>query len=204
MVGRALTDLMMAGHAATLEELPRLVADHAAAVGLNDVAFFLVDLQGRVLRQVTGRGLDAGTGGVELAVDATVAGLAFQRVDLVVEPDASSGREGRRWWVPVTDGVERLGMLRADTSQDDAATRDALRALASMVALLLLSKRGESIFWDFAHRASTPLTRCRGVTARPRRAGDRRVAGPQPATGQAGSPQLFCQAVMSPVSESTR
>jgi hypothetical protein len=55
MVGRALTDLMMAGHTATMEELPRKVADHAAAVGLDNVAFFLVDLQGRVLRQVTGR-----------------------------------------------------------------------------------------------------------------------------------------------------
>lgn len=91
MVGRALTDLMMAGHAATLEELPRMVADHAAAVGLNNVAFFLVDLQGRVLRQVTGRGLDAGAGGGEPAVDATVAGLAFQRVDLVADITASAG-----------------------------------------------------------------------------------------------------------------
>ncbi|MFF5158031.1 PP2C family protein-serine/threonine phosphatase [Streptomyces sp. NPDC000348] len=143
-VSRTLTDLMMASHMATLEDLPRMVADRAEAVGLGDVAFFLVDLQGTVLRQITGRGLDAGAGGAELAVDATVAGLAFQRVDLVVEPDASSGRAGRRWWVPVTDGVERLGVLRADTAHDDEATRDALRALASMVALLLLSKRAFS------------------------------------------------------------
>jgi serine phosphatase RsbU (regulator of sigma subunit) len=46
--------------------------------------------------------------------------------------------------VPVTDGVERLGMVRADTDRDDDATRDALRELASMVALLLLSKRAFS------------------------------------------------------------
>lgn len=32
-------------------------------------------------------------------------------------------------------------MLRADTEQADDATRGALRGLASMVALLLLSKR---------------------------------------------------------------
>jgi serine phosphatase RsbU (regulator of sigma subunit) len=74
-----------------------------------------------------------------------VAGLAFKRVDLVVEPDASPQREARRWWVPVTDGVERLGMLRADVDdQDDEATRYALRALASTVALLVLSKRAFS------------------------------------------------------------
>ncbi|MGW0917085.1 PP2C family protein-serine/threonine phosphatase [Streptomyces sp. NPDC002784] len=143
-VGRALTDLMMVSHEAALEDLPALVADHAKTIGLHDVAFFVVDLQGKVLRQVTGRGLDAGAGGVELAVDTTMAGLAFQRVDLVAEPDASGGREGHRWWVPVTDGVERLGMVRADTDRDDDATRDALRELASMVALLLLSKRAFS------------------------------------------------------------
>ncbi|MGW0600191.1 PP2C family protein-serine/threonine phosphatase [Streptomyces sp. NPDC002776] len=143
-VGRALTDLMMVSHEAALEDLPALVADHAETIGLHDVAFFVVDLQGKVLRQVTGQGLDAGAGGLELAVDTTVAGLAFQRVDLVVEPDASGGRESHRWWVPVTDGVERLGMVRADTDRDDDATRDALRELASMVALLLLSKRAFS------------------------------------------------------------
>ncbi|MFE6332070.1 PP2C family protein-serine/threonine phosphatase [Streptomyces sp. NPDC057806] len=144
LVGRALTDLMMVSHEAALEELPALVADHAEAIGLHDVAFFVVDLQGKVLRQVTGQGLNAGAGGAELPVDTTVAGLAFQRVDMVAEPDAACGRERRRWWVPVTDGVERLGMVRADTDQDDDQTRDALRELASMVALLLLSKRAFS------------------------------------------------------------
>ncbi|GGP97524.1 hypothetical protein GCM10010266_21000 [Streptomyces griseomycini] len=147
--GRTLTGLMMPGHLVTLEELPRMAAGHGEAMGLGDVAFFLADPQGTVLRQLTGRGLDAGADGAEPAVDATVAGPAFQRVDLVAEPDASSGRAGRRWWVPVTDGVERLGALRADTDHDDEATRDALRALASVVALLLLGKRA---FSDFCAR----------------------------------------------------
>ncbi|WP_445281874.1 PP2C family protein-serine/threonine phosphatase [Streptomyces sp. DSM 118148] len=137
----ALTDLMLASHLAALEELPRMVVDSAEPVGLHDVAFFLVDVQGEVLREVTGRGADAGGGGVELAVDATLAGMAFRRVDLITEPPAASGRDRCRWWVPVTDGVERLGVLRVDTGQEDQATRDALRVLASMVALLLLSKR---------------------------------------------------------------
>lgn len=44
----------------------------------------------------------------------------------------------------VTDGVERLGVLRADTAADDEPTRQALRDLASMTALLLLSKRSFS------------------------------------------------------------
>ncbi|MFH9674915.1 PP2C family protein-serine/threonine phosphatase [Streptomyces sp. NPDC017405] len=143
-VGRALTDLMMASHVGTLEELPRMVADRLEAVGLHEVSFFLADLQGKVLREVTGGGLDAGAGGAELTVDSTLAGLAFQRVDLVAEPDRAGGRQRCRWWLPITDGVERLGVLRADTEGDDGTTRDALREVASMVALLVLSKRAFS------------------------------------------------------------
>ncbi|MGI5484666.1 PP2C family protein-serine/threonine phosphatase [Streptomyces lavendofoliae] len=135
---------MQASHVVTLEELPRMVTDHVGPTGLRDVAFFLVDLQGKVLREVTGRGIDARAGGLELAVAASMAGEAFQRVDLITEPPSSTDSAGRRWWVPVTDGVERLGVLRADTDQDDDATRDALRKLASMIALLLLSKRAFS------------------------------------------------------------
>ncbi|MEU6774782.1 hypothetical protein [Streptomyces sp. NPDC046759] len=63
-VSSALTDLMQASHGAALEELPRMVADSGEPVGLHDVAFFVVDVQGKVLREVTGRGADAGRGGV--------------------------------------------------------------------------------------------------------------------------------------------
>ncbi|WP_432169606.1 hypothetical protein [Streptomyces sp. 1222.5] len=43
--------------------------------------------------------------------------------------------------MPITDGVERLGVLRTVADGDDDATRDALRAVASVVAFSLLSKR---------------------------------------------------------------
>ncbi|MEV6958684.1 hypothetical protein AB0M97_05665 [Streptomyces sp. NPDC051207] len=85
-------------------------------MGLHEVAFFGVDLQGKILRQVTGRGPDSGEGGLRFTVHGTVAGLAFQRVDMVTEPDRTGRRNLRRWWVPITDGVERLGVLRADTA----------------------------------------------------------------------------------------
>ncbi|MBQ0988014.1 serine/threonine-protein phosphatase [Streptomyces sp. F63] len=135
---------MQAGHTTALEQLPGVVAGHADTVGLHDVALFAVDLQERVMRQLTGRGPDAGEGGEELAVDGTLPGHAYQNVTIVTEsaPAAAGGR--RRWWAPVTDGVERLGMLRADTAAEDEETRDAVRDLASLVALLLLSKRSFS------------------------------------------------------------
>ncbi|MFI9345235.1 PP2C family protein-serine/threonine phosphatase [Streptomyces sp. NPDC052773] len=142
--GRILRDLMQAAHTATFEQLPGLIAGHAARAGFQNVAVFVVDIRETVLRQVTGRGLEAAEGGEQLTVDGTLPGRAFQRVDVLTE-SAPAGRRGQRWWVPVTDGIVRLGVLRADTADaGDDTVRDDLRDLASLVALLLLSKRSVS------------------------------------------------------------
>ncbi|MBB4903367.1 PP2C family protein-serine/threonine phosphatase [Streptomyces griseomycini] len=142
----SLVRLMQASHTITLEQLPQLVADHAASAGMHDTAVFLVDVQETVLRELTGWGLDAGEGGQEFTVSGSLPGQAYQRVEVI--PESTRARVGdgarRRWWVAITDGVERLGVLRADTDTDTEPVRQALKDLASMVALLLLSKRSFS------------------------------------------------------------
>ncbi|MEV7072433.1 PP2C family protein-serine/threonine phosphatase [Streptomyces sp. NPDC093990] len=141
--GRMLRRLMQAAHTVTLEQLPGLIACHAEAAGTYDVAVFAVDIRETLLRQITGRGPDAAAGGEEIRIDGTLPGRAYQRVALLAEPPREpSGRH--RWWVPVTDGVERIGVLRADTEDDDGNVRQDLRDLASLVALILLSKRSFS------------------------------------------------------------
>ncbi|MET9441082.1 PP2C family protein-serine/threonine phosphatase [Streptomyces sp. NPDC006610] len=144
---RSLVRLMQASHTATLEQLPELIAEHAAAAGMHDAAVFVVDIRETVLRRLTGRGPAAWSGGQEFSVSGSLPGQAYQRVELLPEPERPTGGRrpgGRRWWVAVTDGVERLGVLRADTDTDTEPVRQALRDLASMTALLLLSKRSFS------------------------------------------------------------
>ncbi|MES5820768.1 PP2C family protein-serine/threonine phosphatase [Streptomyces sp. RG80] len=145
-VALRLMRLMQDSHTVTLEQLPELIARHTADVGMHDTAVFVTDLRETVLRQLTGNGPSAGGGGQEFTVQGTLPGQAYQRVDLLAQTDPAAGDQGgrRRWWVAVTDGVERLGVLRADTDTDDEPTRQALRDLASMTALLLLSKRSFS------------------------------------------------------------
>ncbi|AYN38878.1 serine/threonine-protein phosphatase [Streptomyces dangxiongensis] len=141
----SLVRLMQASHTATLEQLPEMIAEHAAAAGMHDVAIFVVDVRETVLRRLTGQGPAAGAGGQEFTVAGSLPGQAFQRVELLPERDgAGDPPGGRRWWVAITDGVERLGVLRADTHTDGEPIRRALRDLASMTALLLLSKRSFS------------------------------------------------------------
>jgi serine phosphatase RsbU (regulator of sigma subunit) len=141
----SLIRLMQASHTVTLEQLPDLIARHAAAAGMHDTAVLVVDIRETVLRQLTGVGPDAGGGGQEFTVQGSLPGQAYQRVDLIDEQERTGGsRDRHRWWVAITDGVERLGVLRADTDGDDEPTRRALRDLAAMTALLLLSKRSFS------------------------------------------------------------
>ncbi|MFF8400576.1 PP2C family protein-serine/threonine phosphatase [Streptomyces sp. NPDC014846] len=138
-----LLELIEASHTAMLEQLPDLIAERAERLGLADVRVFAVDLQETVLRQITGRGLDAAEGGEQLGIEGTLPGRAYRRVDLLAE----SARDGqrRRWWAPVTDGVERIGVLRTDVAdRDEEDVRRRLRHLSSVVALLLLSKRSFS------------------------------------------------------------
>ncbi|MGY0068958.1 PP2C family protein-serine/threonine phosphatase [Streptomyces sp. QTS137] len=140
----ALMRLMQASHTATLEQLPEMIAEHADGAGLRDTALFVVDLRETLLRQITGKGVDAGDGGQEFTVTGSLPGLAYQRVDLLTEQGGADDGSRHRWWVAVTDGVERLGVLRADTDTDDEPVRRTLRDWASMTALLLLSKRSFS------------------------------------------------------------
>ncbi|ONH27018.1 PP2C family protein-serine/threonine phosphatase [Pseudofrankia asymbiotica] len=135
--------LLDLGRLAAFDELPKLVAEHAAEVGLDQVRLYVADLRGVVLREVTGRGLDAGQDGQEFGVDSSLPGRAFRDVRTLTSrtPEA----DGRLvYWAPVLDGTERLGVLRAIPVPGDDAGQTALRELAALVGLLLVSKRAAS------------------------------------------------------------
>lgn len=138
--------LLEASHLMSWAELPTQVAAHASVAGFDDVAIYLCDLQAEVLLLLTGSGLDSAerptAGEGELQVATTMAGRAFQLGrQLPLTPD---GRDGVLWWVPLLDGTERLGVIRATTAADDQTTREELNVLAALVALLVVSKRGSS------------------------------------------------------------
>ncbi|MEU8577542.1 PP2C family protein-serine/threonine phosphatase [Streptomyces asoensis] len=138
---RMLHALLRASHLSAFEELPALVARHADDAGLHDARLYVADLQEQVLREVTGRGVDAGAGGQELRVEATLAGRVFRSARS--HSVSADGRE--QHWLPVLDGTERLGALRVDTDgEPDDPTRAAMEDLASLTGLFLVSKRHHS------------------------------------------------------------
>ncbi|MFF3437615.1 PP2C family protein-serine/threonine phosphatase [Streptosporangium sp. NPDC002721] len=153
---RMLVGLLRASHLMALEQVPGLVGEYAPSAGLTEVLIYLADLQHNVLRLLTGKGESVGKNACmepcELRVDGTLAGRAFQEVRILIatgdgaaeaETDAGEGADGaRRWWVPLLDGTERLGVLRV-SAEAGAGERiqDNMRDLASLVALLVVDKR---------------------------------------------------------------
>ena len=112
--------------------LPDLVRKAADALGIEVVAY-LVDYDQRQLFPLLGPGHEPRS---PQGVDATLAGRAFRQVEPVRhEPDR------RGLWLPLLDGVERLGVLDvrmpAHLDPDDPEVRHALDLVASLLGHLV-------------------------------------------------------------------
>ncbi|RBQ15877.1 serine/threonine-protein phosphatase [Spongiactinospora rosea] len=146
--GPAMGDLLTASHLATLEDLPRLLAGYGASAALFDPVLYVADLQQQYLVPIPGqvdyRDMDL----VPVRIDVTPAGRAFREADIVeVEPprEPPGGvAGGRRLWVPMLDGTERVGVVGLTVPvADDAHLRRAFW-VASLIAILVVSKRDTS------------------------------------------------------------
>jgi serine phosphatase RsbU (regulator of sigma subunit) len=131
-----LMELLDRAHLAAQDELPGLVAAAARSLGATDVAIFVVDSAQVVLVPLLVTG---GEQQAPLRIDGTVAGRAFQRVEtqIVEEPD------GVRFWFPLLDGTDRLGVLAvllpAERATDEHTPRK-LRGLADLAAELFRAR----------------------------------------------------------------
>ncbi|MFF8657338.1 PP2C family protein-serine/threonine phosphatase [Streptomyces huasconensis] len=129
-----LEQLLAAAHAATPGELPALVQQFAEVSGLDRIDIYLVDLQQRYL-------VPLAEGPSALAVDTTVAGSAYRAHELRLEELPHSRITT---WLPLIDGVERLGVLGATASGLDGSLLRRCRTLASILAMVITSKRASS------------------------------------------------------------
>jgi serine phosphatase RsbU (regulator of sigma subunit) len=138
-----LAGLLDQSHLVAFRDIPEEVSRHAAMADLHDVAIYLVDIRQEVLREMTGLGADARQGYPgEFAVEGTLAGRAFQQGESVQGPRDGRGRFV--WWTPLIKGTERLGVLRVASADDSPRVRRTTELLASMVALVLIARRGSS------------------------------------------------------------
>jgi hypothetical protein len=123
--------LLEASHDLAPDALVAAVTRAGKALDAEDVAVYLVDYEQTVLVP-----LPDGTDLTPLAIDATLAGRAFATI-AVQEADSEAGR---RLWLPLLDGAERLGVLGLTLPSVDDVLRERCSWLATLVAEMILSK----------------------------------------------------------------
>ncbi|MFF0750720.1 PP2C family protein-serine/threonine phosphatase [Streptomyces sp. NPDC004267] len=146
-LGAVLADVLAASHRAGPRAISDLVRDAGRRLGLTDAGVYVADLQQLGLvalptsEQARSRDADGETVGPEtLPVDNSLAGRAYRTETVQVSlPDADDTE--RTGWIPVVDGIGRLGVLRVTAPDLDASLLHRCEALAGLVALILATKQ---------------------------------------------------------------
>ena len=130
---QVLEALLDADHHLAPGEIATVIERLGAAMGAGEVTAYLVDHGQRILSVLPGSTSEL----EELDVDGTVAGRAFQ-TELITHGAPVDGRT--MFWVPIKDGADRLGVLRAVATADELTNRR-LAAVASLVAAMVAGRR---------------------------------------------------------------
>jgi serine phosphatase RsbU (regulator of sigma subunit) len=131
-VSGPLRSLLHLSHLLAPDGLAAAVAVHARMLGVGETVLYLADYEQATLLPLSGAGVPERQ---ELSIEGTMAGRAFRRVKVV----DSQVRSRYRLWMPLLNGVERLGVVElvfASAPSDDE--REELRAFVSLVAELVV------------------------------------------------------------------
>jgi len=129
--------LLREAHLATPHDVPDVVARSAAAIGARETAIYVADVEQVHLVPVPGRNTPPRE---PLVIDATLAGLAYRAIE-VLDVGADGGRHV---WLPLLDGMERIGVLGVTVDELDERTAGWCRLLASLVGQIVVAKRSHS------------------------------------------------------------
>ena len=140
---RAIHDLLREAHLAADHDLPELFTRHASALGVRDPVAYVADLQQRVLVPFLDTEQPSRENPGVLTIDATLAGRAYQHVEVLTQALENTVDE-LRVWLPMLDGTERLGLLAVTLPSrawdDHAVLESRLLLFAAMAAELIMTK----------------------------------------------------------------
>jgi serine phosphatase RsbU (regulator of sigma subunit) len=136
-----LNGLIVAARLNTPDDLASLFLDHVRALGAEDVTLYLVDHEQYLLVPLPQL---AAPDRPPLPIEATLAGRCFRRLQ------AQQSHGGQRLWLPILDGLERLGVLELRFPPGSSrADEEEMQAFAALVAELILVK---SNYGDLFHK----------------------------------------------------
>jgi hypothetical protein len=151
-----LQEVLRRTHLSSASEVPVVLAEEARVIGVEALVLYLVDYEQRWLIPLPAP--DA-AGRDVLSVSGTLAGRAFQ-TSSIVEVETGGGR-GRRLWLPLLDGTERLGVMELTFPQGGPPPPERVVALferfAHLSAVLIAAKGLYSDFFELVRRRH-PMT----------------------------------------------
>lgn len=138
MAEPVLASFVMAARLLEPDRFPDLVAQHAQMLGAHTGVLYLVDREQRTLSVMGGETS-------RVPIEGTIPGRVF-----TTEQMLWSDADGlNRLWVPVRDGVERLGVLSLDFGTRDTRMEEQALVFGSLVGEVLLSR---SMYGDAMER----------------------------------------------------
>ena len=140
--------LLEASHDLAPDDLVAAVARAGRALRAEDVAIYLADYEQTLLVP-----LPDGTDRTPLEIDTTLAGRAFA----TIAAQEADSEVGRRLWLPLLDGAERLGVLGLTLPSVDDVLRKRCSWLATLLAELLMTK-GQYTDSYFLTRRRQPMS----------------------------------------------
>ena len=146
----ALDTVLRSSHLMAPDTLGEIATACAAHLGSQSTAIWLVDYEQRLLTPLLAPHDEPRE---PLTVDGSLAGRAFRQSELV-DTEAPDGR--RRLWVPLLDGVERLGVLELVLSTGGQPLSDDLHRafgqLGHLLAELLVSNSAYTDHYEWFRR----------------------------------------------------
>ena len=129
MSERVLASFLGAARLLEPSNLPALVDDHARMLGAKSASLYLVDREQRTLCTMSDE--DS-----RIPIEGTMPGRAFA----TDEVQWSTVDGGARMWIPIRDGIERLGVLALELPTRDDALQPAAEAFATVVAGMVVTR----------------------------------------------------------------
>jgi hypothetical protein len=138
-------------HLLAPDRLSSVVAARGRELGARQTVVYLVDYEQLLLQPLRGEGVPPRR---ELSVDGSLAGRAFRQVEMVSSPTGAA----IRLWVPLLDGVERLGVVELVVDEETPAVREEMTAFVGLIAeLIVVNDAYTDIFAQLRRRKTMSL-----------------------------------------------
>ncbi|MFD6950535.1 MULTISPECIES: PP2C family protein-serine/threonine phosphatase [unclassified Nocardiopsis] len=126
--------ILQESHRMAPDELPALLRRHGEALGVTRLTVYLADVQQQTLVALPDERTEQPR---SVAVESSLAGWCYRTMSPRI---ATSDSGDLTLWLPVLDGIERVGVLSVQAPVLDTAALELYRSLSPLIAMIVTTK----------------------------------------------------------------